>query len=203
MSESPVHILCICTGNVCRSPAAERLLTRMLPPGAQVASAGTHALAGQPIWPPMATLLSGAGVDPTGFEARQLTPGMVRDADLVLAMSTEHRAAAVELSPAAVRKTFTLREFARLLRAVELDPIQANRLDTDVIAQQIRALIPRVAVQRRPVADQAANDVIDPYKRSQTVCRSAFEDINAAAMTIASVFAAPSHDWKEPGHQHR
>jgi hypothetical protein len=41
-------ILCVCTGNVCRSPAAERLLAARLGPGVVVASAGTVAALGGP-----------------------------------------------------------------------------------------------------------------------------------------------------------
>ena len=53
MSEPPeLTILCICTGNVCRSPAAERLLAHALGPSVHVASAGTYALAGQAVLAP-------------------------------------------------------------------------------------------------------------------------------------------------------
>ena len=57
MSQEPFSILVVCTGNVCRSPAAERLLASKLGSTVQVASAGTHALVGQPISEPMAALL--------------------------------------------------------------------------------------------------------------------------------------------------
>mgnify|MGYP002738687724 CR=1 FL=1 len=51
---SPYRILTVCTGNVCRSPAAERLLEHTLNPSVTVRSAGTRALVGEPIHPPMA-----------------------------------------------------------------------------------------------------------------------------------------------------
>ena len=66
-------ILCICTGNVCRSPAAERLLARALGPSVTVASAGTYALVGQPFSPPMDRLVLEGGADPAGFAAGQLS----------------------------------------------------------------------------------------------------------------------------------
>ena len=55
-------ILTVCTGNVCRSPAVERLLASKLGPTVSVASAGTHALVGHPISEPMAVLLQNSGV---------------------------------------------------------------------------------------------------------------------------------------------
>jgi protein-tyrosine phosphatase len=40
---------------------------------------------------------------------------MLKEADLILPMTRNQRGLVVELWPAAVRRTFTLREFARLL----------------------------------------------------------------------------------------
>ena len=54
------------------------------------------------------------GVDASGFVARELTAELVVRADLVLTATREHRAAVVGLVPAAVRRSFTLKEFARL-----------------------------------------------------------------------------------------
>jgi len=62
-----------------------------------------------------APLVVGSIRDPTGFRARQLSPAMVDDADLVLALSTGHRTRVLEQSPLAMRRTFTLREAATLL----------------------------------------------------------------------------------------
>jgi protein-tyrosine phosphatase len=49
MAEGVFSILAVCTGNVCRSPAVERLLTGQLFPTVTVSSAGMHALVGHPI----------------------------------------------------------------------------------------------------------------------------------------------------------
>jgi protein-tyrosine phosphatase len=112
-------VLFVCTGNICRSPAAELLLRAGLGTGAgiETASAGVAALVGEPVAEPMARLLGEAGVDPRGFTARQLDPALARSAALVLTMTTEQRTTVVSRAPAAVRRTFTVREFAGLLRA--------------------------------------------------------------------------------------
>ena len=122
---SPFAVLTVCTGNICRSPAAERLLAARLGAGSGVAvsSAGVGAVVGAPIPPPMAALLSGAGVSPDGFAARQLTAAMLRDSDLVLVLTRGHRARVVDVYPGAVRRTFTLRELARLAAAVGPDAL--------------------------------------------------------------------------------
>ena len=61
--------------------------------------ARTSALVGEPISPPMATLIAEVGADAEGFAARQLPTGIVRGADLLITMTSAHRAG--DRSPAA------------------------------------------------------------------------------------------------------
>ncbi|MCK9931837.1 protein tyrosine phosphatase [Frankia sp. Mgl5] len=124
-------VLMVCTGNLCRSPMAERLAAARLrrltavaglpgPPeaSARVSSAGVRAFPGTPMEPTAAAVLRERGADDIGFCSRQVTPMMVAEADIVLCATRAHRARIVELVPRAVRRTFTLREFARLAEAV-------------------------------------------------------------------------------------
>ena len=115
MTRELFSILAVCTGNVCRSPAVERLLASKLGPTVTVSSAGTHALVGHPISDPMAALLLDSDVEPDSFAARRLSEPMLKEADLILSMTRAQRGLVVELWPPAVRRTFTLRELARLL----------------------------------------------------------------------------------------
>ena len=126
------NILFVCTGNVCRSPAAERLLRRVLVgggiaglSGVDVSSAGTGALVGDPVSPPMAVLIEKAGADASNFTARQLLPALVRGADLIITMTGAHRRETVTLVPAAVQRTFVLGELAHMLGDVDRDEIAA------------------------------------------------------------------------------
>ncbi len=129
----PFRILHVCAGNVCRSALAERLMTRglrdRLGPLAhrfQTISAGTRAVPGQPIHPDIASILHAYGADPAGFRTRRLDPDVIRDADLVLAATAVERDRAIELLPAALPRAFTLIEFARLARRVQLPPFLAS-----------------------------------------------------------------------------
>ena len=101
-------VLAVCTGNICRSPAVETLLRTVLDTSVTVRSAGTNALVGRPIAEPMAELLTAGGFPPADFAARQLTPDLVEEADLVLALTPRHRARVVESVPSAVRRTVTV-----------------------------------------------------------------------------------------------
>ena len=113
-----VHLLFVCTGNVCRSPTAERLArayaARLGIPDVEASSAGTQALTAQPISPGAAPVLRRLGGDPSGFAARQLTAKVAMSADLVLTMTEEHRDAVLRLAPRQLGKTFLLSEAAKL-----------------------------------------------------------------------------------------
>ena len=65
--------------------------------------------------PEAARVLSDLGGDPSGFAARQLTPKITMDVDLVLTMAREHRDAVLEQAPRLLHRTFTLNEAARLV----------------------------------------------------------------------------------------
>lgn len=119
-----MRLLFVCTGNVCRSPVAERtaraLLDTALGPSAAaigIASAGTQAVVGAPLHPLARTALTDLGGEPEGFSARQLTAEHVQSSDLVLAMTRSHRDAVLLRAPGALRRAFTLTEVAALLRS--------------------------------------------------------------------------------------
>lgn len=175
-------VLMVCTGNICRSPVAERLLTAAVgATGPLVASAGTRAVVGHPVSAPMVPLLAAAGADPAEFAARRLTAGAVRRADLVLGMTREHRGAVVSLEPAALRRTLTLRELARL--AAEVDPAQ---LPAAGPADRLAALVPLAMARRgRVVVRPADDDIEDPIGRSNAVYARVFAEIQTAVDTLA------------------
>ena len=115
MPTEPMKVLFVCTGNICRSPVAERMLQQR---GSQhgldlvVSSAGTRALNGMDMHPESVRVLQERGIDPKGFTSRLLTPKLTADADLILGLSREHRAAARQLAPVRWRDMFALREIA-------------------------------------------------------------------------------------------
>jgi protein-tyrosine phosphatase len=172
-------ILVVCTGNVCRSPAAERLLASKLGPTVHTASAGTHALVGHPISEPMALLLRDGDVDPELFEARPLSEQMVKEADLILPMTRAQRRLVVELWPAAVRRTFTLREFARLLTSID-----HSALPVGTPAERLRAAIPLAVAERGKGQRPPDEDVVDPFRLTSAVYADSFAQITSAVERI-------------------
>ncbi len=71
-------------------------------------SAGLDALAGSPMDATALQLLAEDGMDGTMHRARQLTPCMLREADLVLGMERNHIVAMIQLAPEARGKVFLL-----------------------------------------------------------------------------------------------
>ncbi|MCH9730101.1 MAG: low molecular weight phosphatase family protein, partial [Actinomycetia bacterium] len=114
-----MHLLFVCTGNICRSPTAERLATsyaaRSGIPDLIASSAGTRAVIGHPIHQNAAAVLERLGGDASNFAARQLTAKIASAADLVVTMTKAHRDAVLELAPNKLHKTFTMIEAARLI----------------------------------------------------------------------------------------
>jgi protein-tyrosine phosphatase len=163
------RILFVCTGNICRSPMAEHLmregLRARLGPAAEefvFASAGTFGLGERPMEQfAQDTLRDQHGIDGSAFRAKELADYMVGGADLVLTATRDHRAAAVTLHPQAARRTFTIREFDRLLSLV--DPAS---LPTDDPVERARALVVAAASQRGLVRPDKPgdDDITDPYR---------------------------------------
>jgi protein-tyrosine phosphatase len=113
----------VCTGNICRSPTAERLAAALIAqsqiPDLFASSAGTRAVIAHPIHEAAALVLERLGGDASNFAARQLTRRIASDADLVLTMTRAHRDAVLELAPHRLHRTFTLGEAARLAAEYE------------------------------------------------------------------------------------
>ncbi len=165
MTPPTFTVLHVCTGNICRSPMAERLMRAGLAQrgidGVTAVSAGTWGHTGSPMEDDALAVLTELGADGTGFTARELVEQDVVGADLVLAATREHRAAAVVLHPRAAARTYTLRELARLLDGVT--PGQLSATDPVARAHELVAL----AAARRGSATRPEHprddDLSDPY----------------------------------------
>ena len=102
------RILVVCVGNICRSPMAEAVLREALrgKPGITVESAGLGALVGSRASRHSIELMAERHLDISAHEARQLTPDMVHNSDLVLVMETGHRRVISDYDPTARGKVF-------------------------------------------------------------------------------------------------
>lgn len=184
-----MHVLMVCTGNVCRSPTAERLLlahaARLGVAGLTVRSAGTRAMAGHGMEANAHDVLLGLGGDPAHFRARQLTAALSTTADLVLTMSTRHRAAVLGDAPRAMRRTFTLLEAERLLD-VAPDVTQEGHPTPGASTLADRLLDAR---GRQPQG-VPTDDIADPIGRDRAVFDVVGAQIDRACAAVARAIAA-------------
>ncbi|MBZ5734938.1 hypothetical protein K8Z61_10560 [Nocardioides sp. TRM66260-LWL] len=182
---APMRLLTVCVGNICRSPLAERLLRERfaasLPPGlVTVESAGVQGLAGRSMEPHAAAELERLGGDAEGFVARRIDADIADGADLILAMTREVRSEVLTVQPRAIKRTFTIAEFAHLCRyAVEQDA----RIYT--VAELVA-----FAAKHRSVAAAYDLDVPDPMGRSVEVHREV-ADVIAGHVHVVSALLVP------------
>lgn len=121
-----LKVLFVCTGNTCRSPMAEAILKKMLEDkgvgNLEVTSAGTHGLPNAPASLFAMQVAGERGVDLPGHRSRRLTPEMIKEADLVLAMSPEHLDYIKRIEGTAGHKTFLLKVFPQASPASNKGP---------------------------------------------------------------------------------
>lgn len=182
------RILHVSTGNVCRSPITERLtrhalvdrLGDPLSGGLVVESAGTWGHEGAPMEANAEVVLADFGADATGFVGRELLDEHVIRADLVLTATRDHRAQVISMGHSAGLRTFTLKEFTRLVRAI--DPATLPDPRDEGVVERARALVRAAAALRgwllAPTAE--ADEVYDPYGAPITFFRSIGDEINQA-----------------------
>ena len=168
---SMVTVLFVCIGNVCRSPVGERLLAARLPQDRfQVASAGVGAMVGYAMSRYAAAELQGYGGDPSHFAARQLTPELIDGADLILTATRDLRSQVLSEAPGALRRTFTILEFAAL----------SAMSDATTPAEVVKW-----AGAHRSAAAAVEQDVPDPFRRGPEAHAATAAAIHTAVEEIA------------------
>ena len=170
---SSFRVLMVCTGNIYRSPLAAALLRAAVDggPRLKVTSAGTHALVGVRMAPEAASLAARLGApNRPEHRARALESSMIHEADLVLAMARDHREWILQEAPSAMKRVFTLREFAQLVAAVpDVSPPRSKSRSVrflEVDDEFLRARVAQLAGNRgivHALNDSADADVIDPF----------------------------------------
>lgn len=122
------RILFVCTGNTCRSVMAQGLFKNMLREkgieNVKVNSAGIAALPSYGIYGVLEKVLKEEGIEISNHKPTQITPQIVRDADLILVMERRHKEAILEMAQEVENRVFLLKEFAGEKENLDIpDPI--------------------------------------------------------------------------------
>ena len=140
--------LFVCSGNTCRSPMAAAMANaeiarRLRIPfksletvNIRALSAGISARVGAPLTPEAAEVLQSLNVPVRPHAARNLTPELAEQAELIFCMTSAHRQAVIEMLPSVAGKTYCL----DLERDVE-DPIGKGMPAYIACARRIQAAV--------------------------------------------------------------
>lgn len=106
-----MNILCVCTGNICRSPLAHVILKKLLP-DAHIDSCGTSRYeVGQPADSRSITVAQNHGLDLTSHRAKHVSQVSVETFDYILCMQPDHVEYIVGLFPSMKEKTILLSSY--------------------------------------------------------------------------------------------
>jgi protein-tyrosine phosphatase len=142
-----------------------------------VGSAGTRAYDGIRMTPLAGDALTELGVDVTGPDSRALTEAIIASAGLVLTLERRHRSDVVSLAPAALKRAFTLTEFARTAP----EAIAGLELPSSPV-ERAKAVVAATARKRGTVrpARPEDDDIADPIGNPIEDYRRAIGEISAA-----------------------
>ena len=178
---APFTVLHVCMGNICRSPMAERLLTRAVQDRAPEAaepllrslSAGTGGWhEGEEMNPPAARQVRSRGGEADGFLARKLRGDFIDEADLILTATADQYDYVVALRPEAASRTFVLGEFGRLLAGVDADALPAPGPKPEAVHARGVAVVEQAHRLRGDDLSHPGDDLDDPWGRGdQTFTR--------------------------------
>jgi protein-tyrosine-phosphatase len=180
-----LRILVVCTANQCRSPLTAAALARHATAHdvhLEVSSAGIQAVHGLPATSPTIDAARKIGLDLSQHVSTPLDPGVVRSADVVIALERRHVQEIVLADPSSFSRTFTLKELVR--RGTVAGPKPAS--------QPVREWLQVLHRGRRPtdlLGASSDDDVTDPTGSNATDHRTTAEEVDALTRVVVALLS--------------
>jgi protein-tyrosine-phosphatase len=179
-----VRVLFVCTGNICRSMAAEFLFRKRVDDAALdvwVESSGTRATKG-PGDPRTIKALHRKGLDASQHRSRQVDEAMIEAADLVLAADRPNLNVLAVDYEVPRERLFILGEVVRLGQGI------GQREPDD----SVEVWLDRVSAQRPPGLASSGDDLADPFGRRERYHRKVVDQIDDLTAELLRLIWAPS-----------
>lgn len=182
-----IIITTVCTGNVCRSPFMAARLARSLDDQFTIQSCGIAARPGMAAPAIAVDSASHHDVDLTRHRAVHLADSGLATSNLVLTSTRAHRSAVVSAVPRLARRTFTLREFARLAQCVPETALVSLACDSDPTARLESVLQLLRAERGQGAVTPLIDDIEDPFGRARSIYDAVWKDIVDATAVATAV----------------
>jgi protein-tyrosine phosphatase len=174
-------ILVVCTGNICRSPMTQALLERHLRERGldiPVSSAGILGWNEGPAVDEAVAALAERGIELNGHVSRRIDGDLIREAELVLTMTSDHAEAVRLRAPDVPERVFVLGEFVRLAESV-------GSRGEQMLADWVRQVDAQRPAARRRAAPK--DEIPDPLGEPAEVYRILAVRLDEAARRIAAL----------------
>lgn len=141
-----MKVMFVCTGNTCRSPMAEAIFKGMAK-GIEVCSAGFSTFSGEPASNKAIIVCGNHDIDLLMHRTTNIADSNIREMDLVLTATSDHRDKIKRLYPGL--NAFTIKEYAGGYADLDIsDPIAGSLNDYENCFLEIKEALEKIYISK-------------------------------------------------------